>query len=203
MLSGTVFDTIAKEFLKADAGDCSRWFGIDILLGYARGRGCYWFSLKDAHGSLSGTTVTMGCNVKAGGGLQLEACVRNPCGDDECARWSPGIGLKGPLEIHVTVDNKRWDKNQCLRIRAEVTDFPGLEVYGLPPVVEDLVNIILNLISSVAFRAFINAILSLLDFYVVSVPAKLPGANVEMEVSKLTSGNVGGLLMVGGTTTFR
>jgi hypothetical protein len=202
MASGAVFDAIAKEFLHANAQGCSGWFGVDILLGYARGRGCYWFSLTDANGGLTGTTISLGCNVRAGGKLDLEACIRIPCADDECARWSPGLGLAGPLKVHVSVENSRWDNNRCLRLRASFGEFPGLEVYGLPPVVEDVVNKIVNFITSVAFRAFGNAVLSMLDFYIVEIPTRIEAAHVNLKVDELSVGADAGMLVLTGRTKF-
>ncbi len=167
MLGNEVFELIATKYLKADLRGCTDWFGVDVLLGYARGRACYWFELTDAHGELHDTTISLRCNVKAGGGLELQLCIRVPCAPDQCATYSPGFGLQGPLGVTVTVSDASWADNQALLLTPFVSEFPGFEVYGLPPGVDDVVNAILNFVSSVILKAFFNSILSLIDFYVV------------------------------------
>jgi len=203
MLSSHVFDALAKDLLKADKNECTGWWRpVDILLGYAQGRACYWFKLTDAHGGLSGTTVDMGCNVRAGGGLEIQACIRIPCAPDKCATYKPGIGLKGPLGISLTLQNLKWDDNKALALKARIDDFPGFEIYGLPPVVEDVANALVNWISSIAMRAFLNAVLSLVPIVVIEVPILIPGANVKLTLDQFGAANVSGMLTVTGRTRF-
>jgi hypothetical protein len=203
MLSGNVFDVLAKAYLTADKGDCTPWWRpVDIIIGYAQGRACYWFKLSGAHGALSGTTISGGCNVKAGGGLELQACIRIPCAPDQCATYKPGFGLKGPMNISLTLGNLSWNNNSALKLKAHVDDFPGFEIYGLPPVVGDIANAIINWISSTAMKAFLNAALSLIDFTIIQIPAKIPGANVDLKVDQFGVSNVQGMLTVTGRTKF-
>ncbi|MCC6573204.1 MAG: hypothetical protein IT462_05370 [Planctomycetes bacterium] len=201
-ISGNVFDVLAKEWLKVDVSECSPWDGVDIGVGYARGRGCYWFSLRNANGGLNGTTPFMGCDVAAGGQLNLEACLRDPCGDSHCATWNPGIGLRGPLKVELKVSTSSWDDNRCLKLSLHVDRFPGLEVYGLPEMVEDLVNAILNFISEIAFKAWVNALLTMFQVYIVEVPLRVPGTNVDVKLSRFTVGSSAGMLIVTGTITY-
>ena len=203
MLSGNVFDVLAKSFLSADKRDCTPWWRpVDILAGYAQGRACYWLQLSGAHGALSGTTVSGGCNVKAGGGLELQACIRIPCAPDQCATYKPGFGLKGPMNVRLAIENFEWDDNKALRLKPRVDDFPGFEVYGLPPVVGDLANAILNLISGVILKALLNAALSLFDFKLVEIPQKIASANVTVKVDNFGVANIDGMLTVTGRTRF-
>lgn len=200
-LSPKVFDVLAKEFLKADQDSYTRWYTLDLNIGSVSGRAHTWFSLRNAHGGLNGTTIGIGCNVAAGGTLELKACVKDPCGHDHCATWGPGLGLKGPLDLNVSV-NSGWSNNHGLKLSAAFGAFPGFEVYGLPPGVDDVVNLILNEISSVILKAFFNAILSVLNFYILNVPTTVPGTKVGLVLANFGSSNVDGYLVITGKTTF-
>jgi hypothetical protein len=197
-----VFDVVAKSLLRADKRDCTDWLRIDLLAFYGEGRACYWFSLKNAHGDLNGTTVSMGCDFSAGGGLELKACIRIPCHSDECASWSPGLGLEGPCTLDVRVDTTNWSGNKALKLRAQFSSFPGFHVYGLPPGIDELVNAVLNFLTSVALQAFFNALLSVLDIYLIQVQDRIPEANVSLRLSNFGASNSGGALVITGTTTF-
>ncbi|CAJ3056622.1 Uncharacterised protein [Burkholderia pseudomallei] len=200
-LSPKVFDVLAKEFLKADQDSYTRWYTLDLVIGNVSGRAHTWLSLRNAFGGLNGTTIDMGCSVAAGGTLELKACLKDPCGHDHCATWGPGLGLKGPMDLKVSV-NSGWSNNRGLKLSAEFGAFPGFEVYGLPPGVDDLVNLILNEISSVILRAFFNAILSVLNFYILKVPTMVPGTKVGLVIADFGSSNAGGYLVITGSTTF-
>ena len=203
MLSGNVFDVLAKAYLTADKNECTGWWRpLDILIGYAQGRACYWFKLSGAHASLSGTAISGGCNVKAGGGLELQACIRIPCAPDQCATYKPGFGLKGPMNIRLELSNLSWNDNKALKLKVHVDSVPGFEIYGLPPVVGEVANEIISWISSTAIKAFLNAALSLIDFTIVEIPAKIPGANVDLKVDQFGVSNIQGMLTVTGRTRF-
>ena len=73
------------------------------------------------------------------------------------------------MDLKVSV-NSGWSNNRGLKLSAAFGAFPGFQVYGLPPGIDDLVNLILNEISSVVLKAFFNAILSVLNFYIINVP---------------------------------
>jgi hypothetical protein len=201
MLGSDLFDKLAKSILVANAGDCTPWLTVDIGVAYFRGRACYWFNLSNAHGGLNQTTISMGADVRAGGGLELEACARTPCGD-KCATWSPGIGLKGPLTLNVHVDGFSWSGNKALLLSADFSQFPGFEVYGLPPGVDDIVNAVLNFLSSVALKAFFNSILSMVHFPLIVVPLKIPQANVNLTLKDFGVANSNNMLVLTGTTDF-
>ncbi|CAB3967380.1 hypothetical protein BCO9919_02725 [Burkholderia cenocepacia] len=200
-LSPRVFDVLAKEFLKADQDSYTRWYTLDLVIGKASGRAHTWLALRNAHGGLSGTTIDMGCSVAAGGTLELKACLRDPCGHDHCTTWGPGLGLKGPMDLKVSV-NSGWSNNRGLKLSAAFGAFPGFQVYGLPPGIDDLVNLILNEISSVVLKAFFNAILSVLNFYIINVPTAVPGTKVGLVVADFGSSNANGYLVITGSTTF-
>ncbi len=156
----------------------------------------------NGNGSLNGTDVTMGCDIDAGGKLDLQACIRVPCASDKCETWSPGFGLKGPVQLTVHLKSTGWDNNQAVQVNLSVGSFPGFEVYGLPPVVGDVVNAIINWLSSVALTAFLNAIVSSFNFYLISIKDKIPDSNVTVAVHQLGVANTSGYLQVTGTTTF-
>jgi hypothetical protein len=204
MVSGGVFQKLAHELLSVNAGDCTDWWKpIDILVGYARGRACYWFRCLNGHGDLNGTDVSMGCDIDAGGKLDLQACVRIPCAPDQCTTWSPGFGLKGPLQVVAHLRSTGWDSNQAVQLNIEIGSFPGFEVYGLPPVVGDVADAILNWVSGVALTVFFNSIISSFNFYLISIQENIPGANVKVDVHQLGVVNDSGYLVVTGTTTFQ
>lgn len=200
-LSPRVFDMLAKEFLKADQDSYTRWYTLDLVIGNVSGRAHTWFSLRNALGGLNGTTIEMGCSVAVGGTLELKACVKDPCGHDQCTTWGPGLGLKGPLNLNISV-NSGWSNNHGLKLSASFTAFPGIIVYGLPPGVNDVVNLILNEISSVALKAFFNAILSTFNLYIINVPTTVPSTKVGLVVSDFGSSNTDGYLVVTGSTNF-
>jgi hypothetical protein len=202
MLASNLIDQLAKALLVANKADCSPWFTIDVVAAYLRARACYWFNLSGAHGGITNTTISMGTDVRAGGGLDIQACVRNPCGPDQCATWSPGIGLKGPLTLDVHVDGFDWASNKALWISASFSKFPGLEVYGLPPGVDQVVNLVLNWVSSVAFELFANAVLSFLSFPLIAVPLRIPQANVKLLLHDFGAVNLDNMLVLTGTTDF-
>jgi|GEM_PF-5691408 len=201
MLGSGLFDKLAKTILVANAADCTPWLTVDLGLAYFRGRACYWFHVTNPQGALSGTTISMGADIQAGGGLDLQACARTPCGD-KCATWSPGIGLKGPLTLNVHVDGFSWAGNKALWLSADFSNFPGFEVYGLPPGLDDIVNAVLNFLSSVALKAFFNAILSMVQFPLIAVPLKIPQANVNLTLKDFGVGNTNNMLVLTGTTDF-
>ncbi len=204
MVAHNVFDKLAHELLNVNAGDCTDWWKpIDIIAGYARGRACYWFRCLNGHGDLNGTDVSMGCDIDAGGRLDLQACVRIPCASDQCSTWSPGFGLKGPLQVVVHLKSTGWDDNQAVQLNLSITSFPGFEPYGLPPVVGDVATAILNWVSGVALTAFFNILISSFNFYLISIQKNIPGANVAIEVHQLGVKNDSGYLVVTGTTTFK
>lgn len=203
MVAANVFQKLAHELLNVNVGDCTDWWKpIDILVGYARGRACYWFRCLNGHGDLNGTDVSMGCDIDAGGKLDLQACVRIPCSSDRCTTWSPGFGLKGPLKLQVHLRSTGWDDNQAVQINLSIDSFPGFEVYGLPPVVGDVANAILNFVSGVALTAFFNILISSFNFYLISIQKQIPNSNVTVEVHQLGITNDSGYLVVTGTTTF-
>lgn len=203
MLSGKFFDQLARNLLTSDEHDCTPWKELSIVVAYLRGRGCYWFDLTGAHGLVSGTTVSMGCDVNAGGKLDLQACVHVPCRPDLCATWSPGIGLSGPLRVSVSLINLSWKNNSALLLHPQCNNFPGLDVYGFfDPVIGDVVNFILNFISGIAFTALCNAILGALNFPLIQIPITVPKTNVKIQVGQLGAANINGMLTVTGTTTF-
>jgi hypothetical protein len=204
-ISPNLVDVLAKQFLKADMRDCSPWLSVDVAIGYARGRGCVWFYLKDAKGGISNTTVSMSCQAGAGGQLELQACIRNPCGSDQCTSWNPGIGLRGPLGLDVTASggwNTNNNANTTLRLSAQFSAFPGLEVYGLPPGIDDIVNAVLNYLSSAILKMFFNAILQALNFDLVSIPLKVPETKVDLTIDRFGASNEAGYLVITGRTQF-
>lgn len=200
-LSPRVFDMLAKEFLKADRDSYTNWYTLDLIIGNVSGRAHTWFSLRNAHGGLNGTTIDMGCTVAAGGTLELKACTKDPCGHDHCTTWGPGLGLKGPFSLNVSVKSG-WSDNHGLKLSASFTAFPGIIVYGLPPGVNDVVNLILNEISSVTLKAFLNAILYTLNLYIINVPTTVPGTKVGLTVSNFGSSNTNNYLVITGSTNF-
>jgi hypothetical protein len=206
-IAGRVFDIIAKDVFHADKSDCTDWWKpVDLAVGYTRGRACYWFKVSDAHGELVNTTVKMGAQVRAGGKLDIQACVRVPCSSDRCITWSPGIGLRGPLTLGIELTGLAWEEKDdvitALRLRPFASDVPGFEVYGMPPGVEQVVNAIINWISSIALKLFINAILQLATITIVRVSAKLSNSNVTIHLSQFGVTNQDGMLVLSGATSF-
>jgi hypothetical protein len=202
MLDGGVFDAVAKSLLKANEGKCTDWITVDVLLGYARGRACYWLEVDNARGSLSGTTVSMGADVNAGGKLDLQLCVRIPCHPDECGTWSPGIGLDGPCDLNVSADTTSWNGNRALKLSARFSSVPGFVVYGLPPGVSDVANKLLSLLSSVILKAFLNAILSAVNIYLIQFPVVIGDTKVTATLSNLSASNQAGMLVLTSSAAF-
>ena len=202
MLAGNLFDQLAKALLVLNQGDCTDWFELGLIIGYVKARSCYWLSLSGGHGDLNNTTISMGADVRAGGGLEIRACTHNPCGPDPCLSWNPGLGLKGPVTLDVHVDGFDWAGNKALWLSASFSKFPGFEVYGLPPGVEDVVNLVLNFLTGVALQIFFNAILSFIQFPLIVVPVKIPEANVTLTLHDFGSANVDNMLVLTGTTDF-
>jgi hypothetical protein len=203
MLSNNFFSVLAKSLLHSDVNDCTPWQQISVLIAYLQGRACYWFDLSNAFGGLSGTSISMGCDVNAGGKLDLEACLHVPCAPDACATWSPGLGLKGPLQIAVQLVNLTWSQNSALLLHPSVGAFPGLQVYGFfDPVIEDVVNFLLGFISGAVFTAFFNAVLSAFNLVLIQFPVTVPKTSVKMNLSHFGASNVQGMLAVTGTCKF-
>jgi hypothetical protein len=202
MISSNAVDTIAKQLLKVNLGDCTPWAKLDVGVAYLEGRACYWFVLAGAHGAINGTTISMGCDVNAGGVVQAQACIRVPCASDQCASYTVGLGLKGPLGVHVTISQLSWQNNKAVMLNPGVDDFPGLVVYGLPPVLGDLVNLLLNWVTSAFLTLFLNAIVSSVHIPLFAVPVKLDQANVTLTMKDFGIANVDQMLTVTGTTDF-
>lgn len=139
--------------------------------------------------------------MRAGGGLDIQLCARTPCGD-KCATWSPGLGLKGPVTANVHIDGFGWSGNKALWLSADFSDFPGFEIYGLPPGVDEIVNAIVNFLTSVALKAFFNAVLKIVNFPLIAVPVKIPQANVKLTLHDFGAANVDSMLVLTGTTDF-
>jgi len=202
MIFQSVFDKIAKKLLRLSKNECSSWHPFDIGVVYARARGCHWADASGAWAKLNGLSLSGGCDVKFGGGLEIQGCIRIPCLPDPCLTWRPGIGLAGPVDITLSIENATWRDNKSLELTAVVNRLPGIEVYGLPPIISEIVNWLLRNISEAMLLLFVNTILLFVKVHVVEVPAKIRKANIEMRIRDFFAANIDDYLVITGRPSF-
>ena len=183
---GQVFDIIAKKYLVHHQQACKSIFHIDLLLVYGGVSVCYRVHLTNAHGGIEGqNNVFARCNVDVAAWGTTSVCIRNPCGSDPCASHSIGLGLRGPLNAGLSLAAVRKvddDSTNLLKLTGYCEDFPGLYIIGLPGVLGDIVNKILNAATSFLLEHFIDALLKHLTLYVVKVPLRIPRTHVRLEI---------------------
>jgi len=195
---GKIFDIIAKKFLSVHQEACKSIFHVDIAVAYGDISVCYRVFLSNAKGGISGNSVFMGCDVDVAAWGTASVCVRNPCGDDPCASYSLGLGLKGPLTGGLQLNAKKKEEGEdgtkILQVTGFVGDFPGLYVIGLPGIIGDVVNKVLGAATSFLFEAFLNELLQHLQFAVVSIPIAVPGTHVKIKIQDFDVQTGGGTL---------
>ena len=149
----------------------------------------------------------MGCDVDVAAWGTASVCIRNPCGDDPCASYSLGLGLKGPLGGGLQLSAKKKEEGDggtnILQITGFVGEFPGLYVIGLPGIIGEVVNKVLGAATSFLFEAFLNALLQNLQFYVVSIPISVPGTHVKVKIQDFDVQTGGGLLTLSAKPKFQ
>jgi hypothetical protein len=183
---GTIFDIIAKKYLSVSQEACKSVFDIDLLAVYGNVSVCYRVKIWNAKGGINTNKIFMGCEVDVAGWGTASVCLRNPCGKDPCASYSLGIGLKGPLLGGLTVNTKKkresGDETQMLEVSGFCDEFPGMYIIGLPSIIADIINGLLNAVTKFLFQSFLNELLKNINFYVVSIPVAIPGTNVIMNI---------------------
>jgi hypothetical protein len=205
--NGAVFDILAKKYLSVQKDACRSIFHIDIAVAYGDVSVCYRLHLANPRGGIDGKNVFMGCDVDLAGWGTASACIRNPCGNDPCASYSLGLGLRGPLSGGLALDSKAIESDEngtrLLKVAGFIGDFPGVYIIGLPGILDGIVNKVLNAATSFLFEALLNGLLRLFTLYIVSVSARVPGTHVKVEIRDFSVDTAAGNLTLGIKPTFK
>lgn len=198
---GAIFDIIAKRYLNTQKDACTSIFHIDLAVTYGDVSVCYRLHLKNPNGGIDGKRIFMGCDVDLAGWGTASACVRNPCGNDPCTSYSLGLGIRGPLKGGLELDTRAKESDgeriRILKVNGFIGDFPGLYIIGLPGMLDEIANKILNAATSFLFAALLNDLLKQLSIYIVSIPIRVPGTHVQMEIRDFSVEAAGGNLTLG------
>jgi len=208
-INGKIFDALAKKYLVLDKDECRDILTIDvpplIPVAHADLHACYGAHLSNPTGGIDQTTVFMQCGINVYATMGARVCLWTPCGD-QCTSYDIGLGLNGPASagLKVTSTNVIEDGgySKWLDITFDKILIPGLYLIGLPPILSDVINNILNALTSLIFTAIVEAFLESIHIDVVEIPLVVPKTHVKMQLKNFATSAQNQYLSLGSDATF-
>jgi hypothetical protein len=200
---GAIFNIIAKKYLQYHKAAEKTILSVDAsVLGFGASASVgvgFDVTLSGASGGIDNSgAIYMRCDVDISAWGDAQVTLQSPCGDDPLPPVKIGVGLTGPMQGNLILDttNSNVDNQNIglLGIKGSFSHFPGLYIIGLPDPIAGILNKVIEAATSFLFEELLNSVLDNIKIYIVSIPVRIPGTAVSIDLQnfsvKTTDGNL-------------